>query len=195
MIPGATIRKPRENFLAFGWRTALTVCHAISIAITVVLPAPVASFSAMRISSGLAAALAASRCVQNRRPCDEDFGATSVSQMTVSTASTWQKNGFWLAKSCVRQCRSSRAVEGVTCHWLSGSRRQLSTADRMPLITSVGLYSCPSPSLSRSAWIALPRILRGFGIGDTNALVRRRGTTRLVGWPFPSSSQCCCGSR
>jgi hypothetical protein len=33
-------------------QTALTVCHAISIAMTVVLPAPVASFNATRTSSG-----------------------------------------------------------------------------------------------------------------------------------------------
>ena len=39
-------------------RTALTVCQAISIAMTVVLPLPVASFSAMRDSSGLASSLA-----------------------------------------------------------------------------------------------------------------------------------------
>jgi hypothetical protein len=32
---------------------ALTVCQAISMAMTVVLPAPVASFKASRISSGL----------------------------------------------------------------------------------------------------------------------------------------------
>ena len=38
--PGATIKKPRVKFLLVGRRTALTVCHAISIAMTVVLPPP-----------------------------------------------------------------------------------------------------------------------------------------------------------
>ena len=51
-------RKPREKCLLPGCRTALTVCQAISIAMTVVLPAPVASFSARRISSGLACSFA-----------------------------------------------------------------------------------------------------------------------------------------
>ena len=37
-IPGATMKKPRENDLLLGWRTALAVCQAISIAMTVVLP-------------------------------------------------------------------------------------------------------------------------------------------------------------
>jgi hypothetical protein len=45
-------------------------------------------------------------------------GATSVSQMAVSMASTWQKNGFMLANLYCRQCWSRRAVSGVTCHWL-----------------------------------------------------------------------------
>ena len=45
-----------------GRRTALIVCQAISIAMTVVLPAPVASFRARRSSSGLASLLAAARC-------------------------------------------------------------------------------------------------------------------------------------
>src|SRR6266480_2628657 len=55
--PGAQTRKPRVKCLLVDRRTALTVCHAISMAITVVLPAPVASFSASRINSGLASAL------------------------------------------------------------------------------------------------------------------------------------------
>ena len=93
VIPGATTRNPLVYFFDPGWRTAFSVCQAINIAITVVLPAPVASLSARRISSGLDAALAAAKCVQNRCPCDDRRGATSVSQITVSTASIWQKNG------------------------------------------------------------------------------------------------------
>jgi hypothetical protein len=48
--------------LLCGWRIALMTCQAISMAITVVLPAPVANFNASRISSGLASALAFARC-------------------------------------------------------------------------------------------------------------------------------------
>ncbi len=50
-------------------------------------------------------------------------GATSVSQMTVSTASTWQKNGRIPPKSWCRQCLSSRAVSGVTPQSDSGRAR------------------------------------------------------------------------
>ncbi len=85
--PGAQIRKPRVKFLLVGRRTALMVCQAISMAMTVVLPAPVASFSAKRISSGLASLLALARCSSKILPflvC----GETSVSQMAVSAAST-----------------------------------------------------------------------------------------------------------
>lgn len=90
---GATIRKPRVNFLLCGRRTALTVCQAISMAMTMVLPAPVASFSARRMSSGLASLLALARCSRTFLPVFPACGATSVSQMAVSTASIWQKNG------------------------------------------------------------------------------------------------------
>lgn len=76
------------NFLLPGRRTALTVCHAISIAMTVVLPAPVASFSAMRISAGLASLLAFAKCSRNLLSTLPTFGATSVSQIATSAAST-----------------------------------------------------------------------------------------------------------
>ncbi len=49
-MPGAMIRKPREKRSELGDRTAFTVCHAISMAITVVLPEPVAIFMASRTS-------------------------------------------------------------------------------------------------------------------------------------------------
>jgi hypothetical protein len=41
VIPGVMIRKPRPKRLLDGERTALTVCHAISMAMTVVFPLPV----------------------------------------------------------------------------------------------------------------------------------------------------------
>ena len=58
VIPGVTTRNPRVNRLLCGRRTALTVCQAINMAMTVVFPAPVASLSASRISSGFASAFA-----------------------------------------------------------------------------------------------------------------------------------------
>ena len=84
-----TIRNPRVNRRLCRRRTALMVCHAISMAITMGLPAPVASWSARRSSPGFASWLASSRYWRNGRPAlSARLGATSVSQMTVSTAST-----------------------------------------------------------------------------------------------------------
>ena len=94
MIPGVTTRNPRVNRGLPGRRTALTVCHAMSMAITVVLPAPVASFRASRESPGLASSFARSSCSRKLRPSRPSFGATSVSQMMASAASIWQKNGW-----------------------------------------------------------------------------------------------------
>ncbi len=90
------------------------VCQAMSIAMTVVFPVPVASLRAKRMSSGLASVFAAWRLSKNRRPVGLNFGATSVSQMTVSATSIWQKKGRRLLKLWCRQCFSSRAVSGVT---------------------------------------------------------------------------------
>jgi hypothetical protein len=50
---------------AAGVRAALMVCHAISIAMTVVLPLPVAIFKAMRKSSGFDCSLAPCKCLRN----------------------------------------------------------------------------------------------------------------------------------
>ena len=58
----------REHACSPGRRTALIVCHAMSMAMTVVLPAPVASFSARRISSGFASRLALARWSSNPLP-------------------------------------------------------------------------------------------------------------------------------
>ncbi len=65
VMPGVTIRKPLLNWLLPDERTAFSVCQAISIAMTVVLPLPVAIFMAMRTSSGLAASFAPRMCSQN----------------------------------------------------------------------------------------------------------------------------------
>ena len=57
-MPGVTTKKPRVKRELFGRRTALIVCQAISIAITVVLPAPVASLTARRATPGFASSFA-----------------------------------------------------------------------------------------------------------------------------------------
>ena len=98
VTPGATTRKPRVNRGLPRRRTALTVCQAMIIAMTVVLPAPVASFRASRARPGLASSPARSSWSRSRRSSRPPRGATSVSQIAVSTASTWQKKGRTPAK-------------------------------------------------------------------------------------------------
>ena len=157
----------------------MTVCQAISMAITVVLPAPVASLSARRSSPGFASWLASSKYWRKRRPDWLVRGATSVSQMAVSTASIWQKKGRTPVNRWSRQCRSRRAVSGVTRHWCgSGSCRHASTSRRTPLMISACCSYCcsrvesPLPSSKiRASWDScpaappLPPRPRFFGLG------------------------------
>ena len=143
VMPGVTTRKPRVNLRLWGRRTALMVCQAINIAMTVVFPAPVANLSASRDRSGLASLLALTRWSRNPLPALPVRGATSVSQMAVSTASTWQKKGRMPLNRWCRQCWSRRAVSGVTCHWLGfGMFRHRSTCRRTPLMIAVCSYCC-----------------------------------------------------
>ena len=66
-----------------------------------------------------------------------DVGATSVSQISVSTASTWQKNGRMPGKlAASRQWRRRRAVSAVTFHLSGASFRHASTSTRMELMKS-----------------------------------------------------------
>ncbi len=201
-MPGVTIRKPRVNFLLVGRRTALIVCQAISIAITVVLPVPVAIFSARRISSGFASLLAFPRCLRKPFSLLPDFGATSVSQMAVSIASTWQKNGRISLNLWWRQCWIRRAVSGVTFQSFGFFKvRHLSTSWRRALMIGVGSYCCsfveiPLPSSkTNSCCLGASLFLRflGFGIGVINFALRRFSIIRCVGWPWSSSSQCRAG--
>ena len=66
-MPGATSRKPFAKRREDGFATAFAVCHAISIAMTVVLPAPVAIFIASRRSPGFASSLAFTTCSRSQR--------------------------------------------------------------------------------------------------------------------------------
>ena len=201
-MPGVTIRKFLVNCRRCGCRTALTVCQAISMAITVVLPAPVAIFSARRNSSGLACSLAPAMwrrmtSYSRRRLVPADIRpATSVSHITVSAASTWQKKGRYPANWWLRQCCSSRAVSGDTPQLPGlGICRQASTCLRISLIIGEGSYSCPSsvgmamPSCIARCWL----LLRGGGTGTTCLASRRCSAIRSVGMPSPPSSQCRAG--
>ena len=48
VIPGVTIRNASEKRASWGFASLLSACHAMSIAITSVLPLPVAILNAMR---------------------------------------------------------------------------------------------------------------------------------------------------
>ena len=93
MMPGVTTRKPRVNCLLCGRLTALTVCQAISIAIRVVLPAPVASFSAGTHELGIGVAVRGGEMVEDSLRALAGWGATSVSQMVVSTPRPGRRMG------------------------------------------------------------------------------------------------------
>ena len=81
----------------------------------------------------------------NVRPSRPRFGATSVSQISVSIASTWQKKGRSPLKWWLRQCCKSRAVSGVTCQALgSGICRHSSTRCRRLAMMGIGSYCCAS---------------------------------------------------
>ena len=75
MMPGVTTRKPPVNLRLWGRRTALMVCQAINIAMTVVFPAPVANLRADRDRSGLASLLAFARWSRNPLPTRPVCGA------------------------------------------------------------------------------------------------------------------------
>ena len=96
-----------------------------------------------------------------------------------------------------RQCRSKRAVSGVTCHWLGlGKDRQESTFWRTRGMMDVGSYCCaavesPLPSSNtKPGCAALALRFFGLGIGVMNFALRRCGVIFCVGWPSSSSSQC-----
>jgi hypothetical protein len=101
--PGVQTRNPRVKILLVGRRTALIVCQAMNIAISVVLPVPVASLRDTRLNSELASLLAETRLLRMRFPFFE-LDATSVSQIRVSIASTWQKKGRMPMKLWCLQC-------------------------------------------------------------------------------------------
>ena len=92
--PGVTTRKPRVKRELPGRRTAFIVCHAISMAMTVVLPAPVASLSARRISSGFASLFAFFRWSRIAFPASvsvEGDGVTRAPHVSIMT----RRPGFW----------------------------------------------------------------------------------------------------
>lgn len=91
-----------EKRLSWGFVTLFRTCQAMSIAITTVLPEPVAIFE-QSLRKG-------PRSPRISMPCREAAGA-SMSQISVSIASSWQKKNRRSSQpSRSRQCRRSRSV-------------------------------------------------------------------------------------
>jgi hypothetical protein len=99
----------------------------MSIAMTVVLPAPVASFSARRDQFGVGVLVGGGEVVEERLPLPSlrrDLGQPDGRLDGLDLA---EERPTPLNLWC-RQCWSRRAVSGVTCHWLGlGSARHWST--------------------------------------------------------------------
>lgn len=129
VMPGATTRNASANRLSFGLRRLLRTCHAISMDITTVFPLPVAILHAMRNRSVPASVVACLRCSSIQVCPYFDCFATSVTKISVSRASIWQKNSRRSRCSSV-QWRSSASVVGV----VSGhpSQRNLSADSNEP---------------------------------------------------------------
>ena len=177
------------------------VCQAMSIAMTVVLPAPVASFSASRISSGLASALALARCSRNLFPAStlrRDLGQPDRRLDSLDLA----EEGPDALKLWCRQCWRSRAVSGSPASrwdWAGSATRSTWLAKlvddrgRVVLLLLPSKAPCPRRNTKSSPGSADSLRFRGFGIGVMNRAGRRVSMICCVGWPSPSSSQCRAG--
>ncbi len=137
-----------------------------------------------------------------RLPASPIFGATSVSQIAVSTASTWQKNGRTPLELVVPPVLEQARRLGRDLP-LARVRQRPPGVDllaRTSLMIGVGSYSCcsvesPSPS-SRTSSVCCAALLRffGFGIGVMKSARRRRVDDPVASaGPSSSSSQCRAG--
>jgi hypothetical protein len=68
VMPGVTMRKASPKRESWGLPILFSVCQAISMAITTVLPEPIAILNAMRLSSGLCESLASFNCRRIHAP-------------------------------------------------------------------------------------------------------------------------------
>ena len=97
-MPGVTTRKASENRLSWVLASLFSACQAMSIAMTTVLPEPVAILKAIRYSPGF-------RAWPSSRSLFSIHGwrlpATSARKIAVSSASIWQKkSGFSRSGVC-----------------------------------------------------------------------------------------------
>ena len=173
-MPGATIKKRSVKRVEL--RAVFRVCHAISMAMTVVLPAPVASLSAIRGSSGF---IARSRSLSAR-------GAISDNQIAVSAASIWQKNSR--RGQAGPACASGSIEDKESMRWLLGGRTSRALLTMPAFLVVVGdresdIYSCFRPS---GGWRRSDRS-RGAGSADRRRAAGAGGDASLftspAAWP------------
>ena len=179
-----------------GRRTALIVCQAISMAMTVVLPAPVASFSASRISSGLASLLAAARWSRMRLPLcrlRRDLGQPDRRLDRLDLAEERPHAAELVVPPVLQQpgcLRGDLPLAGV---------RQLPPCVHVAADLVDDRGRIVLLLLGREALALVEHEVRlcgglcassALGIGVMNSARRRFSTICCVGWPVSSSSQC-----
>ena len=172
-----------------GRRTALIVCQAISIAMTVVLPAPVASFSASRSSSGLASSVGAGQMVEK-----------SLAALGLGRDLGQPDRGFHRLDLAEERANAAELVMPPVLEQAGRFRRDLPLVgirqgpplihaltqlvdDRGRVVLLFGVESPRPSSKTIFCWSADPLRFFGFGIGVMNSARLRVSIIFWVGWP------------
>ena len=170
--------------------TLLMVCQAISIAITTVLPVPVAILSPTRGRPSLWS------CVLGLEPAAVVGGAVPTGDLgeedrRLGRLALAEEHRVVAVGGSAAQCASSLRVYGVTPFQLLARHR--STSRRMSLISEFCSRRSPVTSKSKACWSTFwrPFLLTGTGMNDS--LGRRPGRSAPVG-PVGPISKCCSGA-
>lgn len=161
-----------------------SVFHATSIALTTVLPEPVAIVSAVRGNPALWTAFASSSWRRQSVPDRLRRPATSARKLAVFAASRWQNSTRASPRPRSDQCCSSFRVIGVTPSYV---RRHVSIARRTSLIRLFCSRRSPVTSKSKLSCTAAPRTLRDAWTGIRDSLGRRPALIAAVGLDGPIS--------
>ena len=198
VMPGVTTRKLRVNRELCGRRTALTVCQAISIAMTVVLPAPVASLRANRGRSGLASRFGAGQMVEEipagaarlRRHLGEPDGGLDRLDLaeegpdaaeTVMPPVLQQAGGFRGHAPLVGVGEAAPGID-LPAYLVDDDRKVV-------LLPPSASFRDASSNTRLACSAAAPRRFLGLGMGLMKETRRRASRMRFVSWPLSSSSQ------
>ena len=182
MIPGVTTRKRFAKRASDGAITLLIACQAISIAITTVLPVPVAIFRPTRGRPALCSALTGSRrrAVVGRAVPPGDLGQEDRCLGRLALAEEDRILAVGSRSPVGEELAACRASRRSSC-----SARHRSTSRRMSLISEFS--STRSPVASKSSACCSPAPLLGFGTGMKDSLGRRPSLISPVGPRSPSS--------